>query len=92
MAKNKSNAYYAPYDTIKTLLSYLWAFRYRIGFALILMMLAKLATIAVPLILKDIVDTLEKPTTGELVIQLPILLLLTYGGTAIYKFIIQSIA
>ncbi len=71
---------YAPYRTVKTLLGYLWAFRWRIGLALLLMILAKLATIAVPLILKDIVDQLEKPTAGQVAIQLPLLLLLIYGG------------
>ena len=80
MAKSHSNAYYAPLDTIKTLLGYLWIFRWRIGLALLLMIFAKLATISVPLILKDIVDTLEKPSAGQLAIQLPILLLLIYGG------------
>ena len=80
MSNNQADVYYAPLKTIKTLLSYLWAFRLRIGLALLLMILAKLATIAVPLILKDIVDQLEKPSTGQLVIQLPLFLLLIYGG------------
>lgn len=80
MPDKHSESFYAPWDTVKTLLSYLWAFRWRIGLALILMILAKLATIAVPLILKDIVDQLEKPTTAQVVTQLPLLLLLIYGG------------
>ena len=80
MSTNQPDVYYAPYETVKTLLGYLWAFRWRIGLALLLMILAKLATIAVPLILKDIVDQLEKPSAGQLVIQLPLMLLLVYGA------------
>ena len=77
---NRSDSFYAPWDTVKSLLTHLWDYRWRIGLAMLLMILAKLATIAVPLVLKDIVDQLEKPSTGQLVIQLPLLLLLVYGG------------
>ncbi len=77
---NRAESFYAPWDTVKSLLTHLWDYRWRIGFALVLMILAKLATIAVPLVLKDIVDQLEKPSNDQLVIQLPLLLLLVYGG------------
>jgi len=77
---DRSDSLYAPWDTVKSLLKHLWEYRWRIGFALILMILAKLATIAVPLVLKDIVDQLEKPSNDQLVIQLPLFLLLVYGG------------
>lgn len=80
MPNNSPASFYAPRHTVKTLLGYLWAFKWRIGLALLLMILAKLATIAVPLILKDIVDQLEKPTAGQIALQLPLLLLLIYGG------------
>ncbi len=71
---------YAPWHTVKSLLVHLWDYRWRIGFALALMILAKLATIAVPLVLKEIVDQLEQPSVGQLAIQLPLFLLLAYGG------------
>ncbi len=77
---DRTESFYAPWDTVKSLLIHLWSYRLRIGIALILMILAKLATIAVPLVLKDIVDQLEKPSPGQLVIQLPLILLLAYGG------------
>ena len=80
MPVDRAESLYAPWDTVKSLLIHLWSYRWRIGIALILMILAKLATIAVPLVLKDIVDQLEKPSPGQLVIQLPLLLLLIYGG------------
>ena len=79
MPNPESASLYAPFETVKTLFSYLWAYRFRIGLALALMILAKLATIAVPLILKDIVDQLEKPSEGQIIIQLPLMLLLLYG-------------
>lgn len=80
MSNNPSDVYHAPYETIKTLIGYLWAFRWRISLALALMILAKLATIAVPLILKDIVDQLDQPSDSSLLIQLPLMLLLIYGA------------
>jgi len=68
--------YRNDWQTIRTLLPYLWEFRGRVTLALVLLILAKLANVAVPLVLKNIVDTLNKP---HAVLLLPTLLLLTYG-------------
>ena len=63
--------------TIATLLPYLWEFKSRVVIALSLLILAKLANVSVPLVLKDIVDVLD-PSRAELV--LPVFLLLGYGA------------
>lgn len=62
--------------TIATLLPYLWEFKSRVVIALSLLILAKLANVSVPLVLKEIVDALDS-SRAELV--LPVFLLLSYG-------------
>lgn len=62
--------------TIAALLPYLWEFKVRVVLALSLLVLAKLANVSVPLVLKEIVDTLDQ-TRAEL--TLPVFLLLSYG-------------
>ena len=64
------------WKTIRTLLPYLWEFRGRVALAMSLLITAKLANVAVPLILKEIVDALS-PSKALLV--LPAMLLLAYG-------------
>ncbi|PXX15655.1 ATP-binding cassette subfamily B protein [Nitrosomonas ureae] len=62
--------------TIAALLPYLWEFKVRVVLALSLLVLAKLANVSVPLVLKEIVDALDQ-TRAEL--TLPVFLLLSYG-------------
>lgn len=62
--------------TIGTLLPYLWEFRGRVVLALALLICAKFANVAVPLVLKDIVDALDKP---QAMLVLPVFLVLGYG-------------
>lgn len=62
--------------TIATLLPYLWEFKVRVILALSLLILAKLANVSVPLVLKEIVDALNQP---EAVLMLPVFLLISYG-------------
>jgi len=65
------------WKTIRTLLPYLWEFRGRVLFAMVCLAAAKAATVAVPLVLKDIVDALD-PKQALLV--LPLALLVAYGA------------
>ena len=58
------------------LFPYLWEFRGRVLLALALLVGAKLASVAVPLVLKEIIDALDQPRP-ELV--LPLALILGYG-------------
>ncbi|MHB1352198.1 MAG: ABCB family ABC transporter ATP-binding protein/permease [Thiobacillus sp.] len=62
--------------SIGRLFPYLWEFRGRVLVALALLVGAKLASVAVPLVLKDIIDALDRPRP-ELV--LPLALILAYG-------------
>ncbi|MBY0474466.1 MAG: ABC transporter ATP-binding protein/permease [Nitrosomonas sp.] len=64
------------FKTIASLLPYLWEFKVRVVLALGLLVLAKLANVSVPLVLKEIVDALDQ-TRAELV--LPVFLLMSYG-------------
>jgi len=65
------------WKTIRSLLPYLWEFKSRVVLALALLVMAKLANVAVPLILKEIIDALDQPRA---LLTLPILLLIAYGA------------
>jgi ATP-binding cassette, subfamily B, heavy metal transporter len=62
--------------TIRTLLPYLWEFKGRVILALSLLILAKLANVSVPLVLKEIVDALDQ---SRAMLVLPVFLVLSYG-------------
>lgn len=64
------------WSTLRTLWPYLWAYRGRIGIALGFLVIAKLANVAVPLVLKDIVDGLAQP---QQMLAVPLALLAAYG-------------
>ena len=64
------------WSTIKSLIPYLWDFRGRVALALVCLFVAKLANVGVPLVLKEIVDSLDK--THALLV-LPVFLLVGYG-------------
>jgi ATP-binding cassette subfamily B protein len=64
--------------TLRALLPFLWNYRGRVLLALGFLILAKVANVGVPLVLKDIVDSLDSNTHSLLV--LPLALLLAYGA------------
>jgi ATP-binding cassette subfamily B protein len=64
------------WETIRTLLPYLWEYKGRVLAALACLVLAKMANVGVPLLLKQIVDSLDKATAALLV---PFALLVAYG-------------
>ncbi|MFQ5993737.1 MAG: ABCB family ABC transporter ATP-binding protein/permease [Acidiferrobacterales bacterium] len=66
-----------PWTPIRTLLPYLWEFRGRVLLAVFFLGLSKLASVAIPLVLKEIVDALDRP---QAILILPLFLLLAYGG------------
>jgi len=76
-AKEKLPTARSNLKTIATLLPYLLEFKGRVIIALSLLILAKLANVSVPLVLKEIVDALDS-SRAELV--LPVFLLLGYGA------------
>ena len=66
------------WQTIRTLLPYLWEWKWRVVFALSCLIAAKLANVAVPLVFKDIVDTFSVPREQALLL-VPVGLLGAYG-------------
>ncbi|GMQ91592.1 MAG: ABC transporter ATP-binding protein/permease [Gammaproteobacteria bacterium] len=65
------------WKTIRTLMTYVWDFKARVIFALTLLGLAKVANVGVPLVLKEIVDALDKP---KALLVFPLFFLLAYGA------------
>ncbi|MBK1720156.1 ABCB family ABC transporter ATP-binding protein/permease [Thiocystis violacea] len=65
------------WHNLRGMLPYLWEFRGRASLALGCLVLAKVANVGVPLILKDIVDAFQDPAAQALI--LPVSLLLAYG-------------
>ena len=64
------------WKTIRGLLPYLGEFKGRVSLALICLVIAKVANVYVPLVMKDIVDSLSR--TDKMLV-LPVALLLAYG-------------
>lgn len=65
------------FDVIKMIWPYLWEFRARLGFAFALLILAKVATVTMPWVLKQIVDGLDESINPVLVV--PVVLIIAYG-------------
>jgi ATP-binding cassette subfamily B protein len=66
--------------TLKTLLPYLWAWKWRVIFAMTCLILAKVANVGVPMVLKHIVDGLTiTPERPASLLVLPGSLLVAYG-------------
>ena len=61
---------------IASLLPYLWEFRWRVALAIALLVTAKVANVGVPLVMKQIVDSLDQ---SRAVLAVPFALLVTYG-------------
>ena len=68
------------WETLRALLPYLWTYRGRVVFALTCLVAAKLATVSVPILLKQLVDHLapaQAAAAGALVV--PVALVVAYG-------------
>ncbi|WP_448549967.1 ABCB family ABC transporter ATP-binding protein/permease [Thalassotalea fusca] len=63
---------------VKSLIPYLFEFKSRISFAILCLILTKLASVYLPFVLKDIVDYLDKETQSSPLV-VPIMLIVTYG-------------
>ena len=64
-------------DNLLKMFPYIWDFKSRVIFGLLFLIIAKLATVAVPVLLKDIVDSLNSENT---LLILPLGLLIAYGS------------
>jgi ATP-binding cassette subfamily B protein len=66
--------------TIRTLLPYLWVYKWRVMAAMICLVGAKVANIGVPLVMKKIIDQLSiSPTHPRALLVLPLAALVAYG-------------
>jgi ATP-binding cassette subfamily B protein len=63
--------------TLKSLAPFLWDYRGRVVLALAFLVLAKIANVGIPLVLKEIVDALDK---DQVQLILPLALVLGYGA------------
>jgi ATP-binding cassette subfamily B protein len=61
---------------VGTLLPYVWEYRWRVGVALALLIAAKLTNVAVPLVMKEVVDSLDPKLA---VLAVPAALVAAYG-------------
>ncbi len=64
------------WQTIRSLLPYLWEFKVRVVIAMVLLVLAKLANVTIPLALKQIIDALD---SSHAVLVVPVFLIVGYG-------------
>ncbi|MBI1888103.1 MAG: ABC transporter ATP-binding protein/permease [Nitrosomonadales bacterium] len=77
-----SNGSRADWQTIRSLLPYLWEFKWRVVVALGLLVLAKLANVSVPLVLKEIIDALD---SSHAVLAVPVFLVIGYGVLRLFS-------
>ena len=71
----------SDWQTLGRLLPYLWQYRWRVGLAIGFMVLAKVANVSVPVLLKHLVDALDlKPGDARALLVVPVGLLLAYAG------------
>ena len=71
----------SDWGALKKLLPYLWTYRWRVAIALAFLLAAKLANVGVPLLLKELVDSLSiKPGDPQALLVLPLGVLVAYGA------------
>jgi len=71
----------SDWGTLRKLLPYLWRYRVRVALALGFMVAAKAANVSVPLLLKQLVDSLSiQPGSAAALMVVPVGLLLAYAG------------
>ena len=71
----------SDWTTLRRLFPYLWQYKWRVLAALAFMVAAKMANVGVPLLLKELVDTMNPPggMLAAALLVVPAALLLTYG-------------
>jgi len=63
---------------LQRMLPFIWDYKGRVLIALVFLIISKLAVVGMPLVLKEIVDLLDKSSADDRIV-LPIVLLLSYG-------------
>ena len=77
-----SNDQRGDWQTLRSLLPYLLEFKWRVAIALSLLVLSKLANVSVPLVLKEIIDALDKPQAA---LAVPVFLVIGYGVLRLFS-------
>ncbi|MFC7518505.1 ABCB family ABC transporter ATP-binding protein/permease [Herbaspirillum sp. GCM10030257] len=68
------------WSTLKTLIPYLWAYKWRVSLALTFLVGAKMANVGVPLVLKALIDHMTiGPNNPQALLVLPVGILVAYG-------------
>ncbi len=77
-----SGAPRSDWGTLRRLFPYLWRYKWRVIFALVFMVGAKLANVGVPLLLKNLVDALTPAVNpvAAAILVVPVGLLVAYGA------------
>jgi len=70
------NSNRADWQTLRSLFPYLMEFKWRVIVAMSLLVLSKLANVSVPLVLKEIIDAMDKTQS---VLVVPVFLIVGYG-------------
>ena len=73
---------------MKTMLPYLLEFKGRVTIVVILLILAKLTSVAIPLALKEIVDAMNKP---KAMLAVPVMLIIGYGLLRLFSTLFGEI-
>jgi ABC-type transport system involved in Fe-S cluster assembly fused permease/ATPase subunit len=69
------------FATLKTLLPYLWVYKWRVIAAMLALVGAKMANVGVPVVLKHLVDGMTiSPGDPRVVLVLPVAILVAYGA------------
>ena len=72
----------ADWQTLRTLIPYLMEFKWRVIVAMSLLIFSKLANVSVPLVLKDIIDAMDKTKS---VLYIPVFLIVGYGVLRLFS-------
>ena len=73
---------------MRTLLPYLMEFKGRVALVVILLVSAKLTSVTIPLVLKEIVDAMDKP---KAMLAVPVMLVLAYGLLRLFSTLFGEI-
>ena len=79
------------WKTLKTFVEYLWEFRLRILIALGFLILAKVANVNVPIVLKLIVDWFDTSTGTEIIVTVPVFLVVAYGLLGLTRTLFEEL-
>lgn len=77
-----SNNNRADWQTLRSLLPYLLEFKWRVIVAMTLLVFSKLANVSVPLVLKEIIDAMDKTKS---VLVVPVFLVVGYGVLRLFS-------